>query len=157
MPGLADLTRGVQIRPMTQTPKLSAEQVASPDSPDLEGKKADSPSRPGPSPWDVPEWLIDAWRSGQRYAGTKDEELYAKIGELEINMMNHQNPDREEYGLPLSWNWWYYASLLAVAGRRSAMQFLMDNDPNFRAEREAHLARARANWKARRASWRTSE
>ena len=142
---------------MTQTPKLSAEQSASPDSPDLEGKKEDSSSRPGPSPWDVPEWLIDAWKSGQNLVGARDEELFAKIGKCELSMMNHQNPDREEYGLPLSWNWWYYASLLAVAGRRSAMQFLMENDSNFRAEREAHLARARANWKARRAGWRTSE
>ena len=100
---------------------------------------------------------MDAWKSGQRYVGTGDEELFAKIGKFELSMIRHQDPNSEESGLPLSWNWWYYASLLAVAGRRSAMQFLMENNSTFRAEREAHLARARANWEARRASWRTSK
>lgn len=100
---------------------------------------------------------MDAWKSGQNYVGAPDEELFAKIGQFELSLIRHQDPNSEESGLPLSWNWWYYASLLAVAGRRSAMKFLMKNDPNFRAQREAHVARARAKWDARRASWRTSE
>ena len=91
----------------------------------------------------MPDWLIDAWMSGQNYASRSHEELLREIARREKSQMKAKlNGIAEEEPEPY-WNWWFYASLLAIAGKRQASAQLRESDPEYRKLADAVQAQAR--------------
>lgn len=104
-------------------------------------------------PFAVPEWLMDAWRSGQNYTTRSDDQLFNEIAVREKKMMRARLSGGSSSDPQPYWDWWFYASLLAIAGRRSASASLKESDSEYRELWDRVQAQARQRFEERRA-WR---
>lgn len=110
-------------------------------------------SRERHNAYSVPEWLMDAWLSGQNFTSRSDEQLFEEIAVREKRIMRARLIEESPSDPQAYWDWWFYASLLAIAGRRSASAALKASDSEYRALSESVQDAARRRWDEARA-WR---